>query len=214
MGDFEVSEGGAPRHAAGAGDERRRALVEAACELIVEKGFEGLRVRDIAARVGINHATLHYHFPTKEDLIRAVLDRLIEQVNGSKSEPPCHGPECGPLRDRLAQHFDEVLGLMDTRPELFIALSELHLRGQRDPAISAILRERDAGWHDFLCAELRDGVTDGSVRPDIDIEAAAQMVMTLFKGMAFRMQQSDVDPRRMVRQLEGWLFTPRESLPG
>ena len=57
---------------AGAGDDRRDAIARAARSLIVEKGVEGLRTRDIADRVGINIATLHYHVPTKEALIELV----------------------------------------------------------------------------------------------------------------------------------------------
>lgn len=39
-------------------DDRRRAIASAARDLIAEQGFEGLRARDIAARVGINVAEL------------------------------------------------------------------------------------------------------------------------------------------------------------
>src|SRR3954470_10696985 len=55
-------------------DDRRAELVEAAYQLIAEKGIEGLRTRDVAARVGINISTLHYHFDTKEKLIAGVVD--------------------------------------------------------------------------------------------------------------------------------------------
>src|SRR4051812_49876883 len=57
-------------------DDRRVAIAAAARALIVEKGVEGLRTRDIAERVGINVATLHYHVPTKEALIGLVADSL------------------------------------------------------------------------------------------------------------------------------------------
>jgi len=53
-------------------DERRRSLVLAAYQLIAEKGFEQLRTRDVAARAGVNIATLHYYFASKEDLIPGV----------------------------------------------------------------------------------------------------------------------------------------------
>ncbi|MDB5535826.1 MAG: TetR/AcrR family transcriptional regulator, partial [Devosia sp.] len=46
------------------GDDRKVAIALAARALIVEKGMEGLRTRDIADRVGINIATLHYHVPS------------------------------------------------------------------------------------------------------------------------------------------------------
>ncbi len=56
--------------------DRRREIAAAARSLIAERGFEGLRTRDIAARVGINVATLHYHVPTKEALIGLVAQSL------------------------------------------------------------------------------------------------------------------------------------------
>jgi AcrR family transcriptional regulator len=40
-----------PGRRATTGDERRQALVEAAFAVLTEKGFEGLRVRDVAARI-------------------------------------------------------------------------------------------------------------------------------------------------------------------
>lgn len=46
-------------------DDRRAEIAAAARGLIVEKGLEGLRARDIAERVGINIATLHYHVPSR-----------------------------------------------------------------------------------------------------------------------------------------------------
>ena len=61
------------------GAAQREALVQAAFNLIAERGFEGLRTRDVAARAGVNIATLHYYFATKEDLIRSVVDMLAEK---------------------------------------------------------------------------------------------------------------------------------------
>src|ERR1700750_2240643 len=57
-------------------EDRRAEIARAARALIVEKGVEGLRTRDIAERVGINIATLHYHVPSKEALIELVADSL------------------------------------------------------------------------------------------------------------------------------------------
>ena len=49
--------------------DRPLELIRATVSLIGERGLEGLRTRDIAARVGINIATLHYYFATKNDLV-------------------------------------------------------------------------------------------------------------------------------------------------
>src|SRR5437763_7616942 len=67
------------------GDERRRSLVLAAYDLIAEKGFEELRTRDVAMRAGVNIATLHYYFASKEDLIEGVVDYLLDLFSSEAS---------------------------------------------------------------------------------------------------------------------------------
>src|SRR3954471_22931156 len=72
-------------------DDRRTAIAVAARALIVEKGVEGLRTRDIAKRVGINIATLHYHVPTKEALIGLVAETMkVEFRRQSLTRPRAH----------------------------------------------------------------------------------------------------------------------------
>ena len=76
--------------------ERQEALVQAAYDLLAERGFEGLRTRDVAAKVGVNIATLHYYYPTKEKLIRGVVAYAMErfrttlQPAGSPGERQWH----------------------------------------------------------------------------------------------------------------------------
>jgi len=56
---------------------RREALVLAAYRRLAEAGFEGLTTRDVADEVGVNIATLHYYFPSKEALIRGVVGHAM-----------------------------------------------------------------------------------------------------------------------------------------
>ena len=59
--------------------DRRDALVRAAYNQIAERGFEGLRTREVAGGAGVNIATLHYYFPTKEKLIEGVVEHAMER---------------------------------------------------------------------------------------------------------------------------------------
>jgi AcrR family transcriptional regulator len=54
--------------------ETRRGILRAAEESFATAGFVGATTRQVAARAGVNVATLHYHFGNKENLYRAVLD--------------------------------------------------------------------------------------------------------------------------------------------
>src|SRR5579859_2441781 len=57
--------------------ERERLIVQAAEEVLLEKGLRGVSMDDIAARVGISKGTLYLHFAKKEDLFLALLEQEL-----------------------------------------------------------------------------------------------------------------------------------------
>jgi AcrR family transcriptional regulator len=155
------------------GDERRVAVAKAARALIVEKGLEGLRTRDIAERVGINIATLHYHVPSKEALVALVAESLRDDFKALGSRHPKAGQ---PGLLQLRQEFAEFREIVADMPELIGVLSELVDRARRDQAIAKIMLPMQAYWIEQFAEILRVGVADGSFRTTIDPEAAAVMV--------------------------------------
>src|ERR1700749_2200538 len=101
-------------------DDRRAAIAAAARALIVEKGFEGLRTRDIAARVGINVATLHYHVPSKEALIELVAESLrAEFMQQSIDRPRAHLS----ARERMDLEFVDFRELAETDSDVMRVFS-------------------------------------------------------------------------------------------
>ena len=124
-----------PKRLAGArtthGDERRRSLVLAAYHLIAEKGFEDLRTRDVAMRAGVNIATLHYYFTSKEDLIDGVVDYLLDLFSSEASQD-LQLDYSTPL-GHLHAMFRNTVYRMRTMPKMFVVLGELVMRSQRHP---------------------------------------------------------------------------------
>src|ERR1700716_2160897 len=115
-------------------EDRQQALVQAAFNQIAERGFEGLRTREVAAGVGLNIATLHYYFPTKETLIRGVVAHAMRRFVSTLSAE-------GTPAAQLRHHLRGVRRLVREEPELFAVMGELALRSSRDPAIAAIFGE-------------------------------------------------------------------------
>jgi TetR/AcrR family transcriptional regulator len=58
-------------------EENERALLEAAERVFAEQGFAGATTAAIAQRAGVPKANLHYYFPTKQGLYRAVIGRVL-----------------------------------------------------------------------------------------------------------------------------------------
>ncbi|HYA34714.1 MAG TPA: TetR/AcrR family transcriptional regulator [Candidatus Binataceae bacterium] len=65
-------------------DTRDRVLA-AAQTLFAENGYRGTGLRDIARKIGIRAPSLLHHFPSKEQLYLAVLDRIFEGLEDSAS---------------------------------------------------------------------------------------------------------------------------------
>src|SRR5712692_4139563 len=56
---------------------RREQIVEAAVAVIAEKGLQNLSLSEIETKAGMSRGQLTYYFPTKEDILLAVFDRLL-----------------------------------------------------------------------------------------------------------------------------------------
>jgi AcrR family transcriptional regulator len=152
------------------GDERRVAIALAARQIIVEKGLEGLRTRDIAARVGINIATLHYHVPSKEALVALVAESIRFDLRAQAMRHPRDGKTgLEQLRLELADFRETMVDM----PELIIILTELVERARRDAAVARIMLPMRDFWRNQFADIFRRGIADGSFRPDLDPAAAA-----------------------------------------
>lgn len=75
------SQRGGERGPYAGGLARRDKILDVTVEMIAEVGYHGLSMRDVARRVGISHPGVIYHFPNKEALLMAVIDRYETKAN-------------------------------------------------------------------------------------------------------------------------------------
>jgi AcrR family transcriptional regulator len=61
-------------------------LLDAAEELLINKGLSEITTRKVAERAGVNQALIHYHFGTMEELLLAVLERVSQAVKQRAQE--------------------------------------------------------------------------------------------------------------------------------
>ena len=168
------------------GSERRQSLVYAAYELIAEKGFEGLRMRDIAGKVGVNIATLHYYYPSKEALIRGVLDYLMHQFITLRPQTLEESAEQN-VAETLLQEFIDQAYQISKQPQLFIVLLELSQRSLRDPPMQDTMKQYDLHWKNHIREILEVGRGNGEFDSNLDLDQEASSLIALFKGLGFQL---------------------------
>jgi AcrR family transcriptional regulator len=183
---------------AAAKEDRQHELVLAAFNQVAARGFEGLRTREVAAEVGLNIATLHYYFPTKEALIRGVVDEAMRRFR-STLEP--HGSPANQLRT----HLRAVRQLLRTDPKLRAVMGELALRSARDQSIARIMRETNDAWYRTLRGLLRRAAKEGHLRPELDNDDVAALIVATLTSMVLPTVASADRIDQSFRQLERML---------
>jgi len=56
----------------------KEACIQAAREVIAEKGVEGLSLRDVARKLGVSHQAPYRHYPSRDHLLAAIMQRCFE----------------------------------------------------------------------------------------------------------------------------------------
>ena len=78
--------------------ERRQAIIEAAMEEFISRGFAATRLDDIAKRAGVAKGTIYLHFKDKESMFEELIRTAIVPLVGRMQGPP---PSGGTVRDLI-----------------------------------------------------------------------------------------------------------------
>jgi len=178
------------------GLERKEELVGAAYRQIAANGFEGLRTRDVADEVGVNVATLHYHFPTKEDLIRAVVGYTMSRFQATLAQN-------GTARERLQGHFRGLRRLSREEPEVFAVMAELWMRSVRDTSLAKIIGKANDYWFETLRSLIQGARSEGALPKEIEADGMAAVVVATLRGaylLPGRRSPEGID--KVIQQLE------------
>lgn len=91
---------------------RRDDVLAAGTVEFVEQGFATVSVTDIAKRAGMTPAAVYYHFPTKEDVLLALVGRTGDAI----TELCAEGIEAAAVEDAVTALVDRFLAWMEARP--------------------------------------------------------------------------------------------------
>lgn len=90
-------------------------MIDTARRLFIQKGFEETTMCDIAEKAGVNRSTLHYYFPNKDVMFRAVFSSIVETLMPRLSEIMSSEK---PLMQRLSLVVDEYFGRFLENPQI------------------------------------------------------------------------------------------------
>jgi AcrR family transcriptional regulator len=147
-------------------------LLDVAIQVFTERGYDGTSMGDLAQASGLSKSSLYHHFESREQLLRAALDRAVAPLFAVVDEPEARS---GRAIDRL-EHVvrREVQVLVEQMPSVTLLL---RVHGNTPTERWALERRRE---FDRIVADLVAlAVAEGDVRTDVD----AGLVSRLLFGM-------------------------------
>jgi AcrR family transcriptional regulator len=154
------------------GQQRKASILSAATALFLKNGYGETSVNMIVARSGGSKATFYSYFPTKDDLLRAVVDDIVL----NREEPELQPSE--DIRTALCTYAEERLRIVFSRQHQAL-LRLIIAERSRFPDIALMYYKRGPKRsHDLLVEYMRELQERGL----LDIESAAESA-EFFIGM-------------------------------
>jgi AcrR family transcriptional regulator len=145
----------------------RDAIVSEALKLASRIGLEGLSLAPLAERLSLSKSGLFAHFKSKEALQVVVIEEAIARF---KREVIAPGADAQGPAERLAKVFARYLtwirGAEDDGGCLFLTVVQEF--DDRPGPVRDLLVMSQREWRAFIESVVREGVADGSFRPDTD----------------------------------------------
>lgn len=95
---------------AGTTKRRKDAILDEATRLFAERGYAACSMADLAECVGLRKASLFHHFPSKDDLYGAVLERLVKTVSDTINASIAPGGSFSEQLDRMSDGMVSAFG--------------------------------------------------------------------------------------------------------
>jgi AcrR family transcriptional regulator len=159
------------------GADTRTQILDAARDVLVERGYTGTTTRAVAERAGLRVSLVHYHFGGKQKLLAAVLDRENDRLL-ARQEALFAGAEplaekwrtaCAYLREDIGSGYVRILW-------------ELWAVGLVDEELAAHWRKAIGGWRELLARAAVEWAAELELEPPLPPRALATLVVAAFLG--------------------------------
>jgi len=159
------------------GIARRERLIEVTIRFLARNGSRGTSLAEIAAEAGVSQAGLLYHYPTKEDLLHAALDRRDEVEDWVLRDP--HDPGLG-----IVNILADQVARWATHPDMVGMHTVLVAENvSSDSALHPRLIDRYGRTISRIADILSRAQERGEVRADANVHQKAIELISFINGL-------------------------------
>jgi TetR/AcrR family transcriptional repressor of bet genes len=166
---------------------KREIIVESALRLILKKGYDNTTVDDVAQMSGVSKGLVSYHYPKKENLFRAVLEKIIAKL---ESDLKANYEASDSARERLRLDFRNLFESEERTRHYYTVLVDFLAQAPREACVRNYTRVIYQTVLRYVEMTIADGVRTGEFR-QVDVKLSASTIVALTEGFVFQ-----------------WLFNP------
>lgn len=163
-------------------EARRRQILEAAAQVISERGLCDTRIVDVAKRAGASPALVIYYFGSKDHVLAEALTYADESFFADTANKLSTLPSA---RDQLVELVASScpLGPSPGAVDSWVLWLELWARAQRDAEVAQHRERLDRHWRQILADTVREGQKAGEFA-EVDADSFAVRLAALIDGLA------------------------------
>jgi TetR/AcrR family transcriptional regulator, transcriptional repressor for nem operon len=184
------------------GQRTRERIVQAAAELVAEKGAMAMSLDDVGTRAAASRSQLYHYFDNRADLIRAVVNATSDAIVGGQDELLLDVADWSGI-----ERWMDALVAIQVQRQARGGCPLGSLAGQlaeRDALARAALADGLGRWQDSVRRSLEALQARGELRDDADPDALAATTMALIQG-GLLLTQVRRDPQQLRVALDAAL---------
>lgn len=162
--------------------ETRERILCAAREVFSELGYDAATFQAIAIRADLTRPAINHYFASKRVLYQEVVDLTNSLMIASSVELAQRESTLSGRMRAFVQSALQVQG-QDRSAAAFLVTSVLE--SQRHPELSQAGNDSLEFVRSFVASAVKDAVRSGELRADIDVDAAAEMLVASLWGLGF-----------------------------
>jgi TetR/AcrR family transcriptional repressor of nem operon len=159
--------------------ETRDFVLNVAQEFVQTRGFNAFSFRDVAERIGIKTASIHYYFPTKAKLCRALIARQREQVRAALAEIDLEEADPWQKLNRYVSVFRTTLEVGNRMCLCGMLAADF---ATLDPPIVEDLRRSFEDHETWLTQVLETGLVSGALKFSGSARDEARLMVSSLEG--------------------------------
>ncbi|GAB2500010.1 TetR/AcrR family transcriptional regulator [Promicromonospora xylanilytica] len=166
-------------------EARRLVIIDAALTVFAERGYDGATTAEICRRAGIGSGTFFHYFPTKLDLLLAILALGTAEAREAAGLYADRSDPLGVLLDIVAKGADDAAE--PRMPGFVRAVAGV----MRMPEVAAALEEDTRAQRDLLLAWVEKAQRAGEIRTDLTPDRITSWLYLLTDGFLGRIAEEE-----------------------